>query len=56
MHLLLSHDDLGRWAPGHDGVMDPEALALAYAYPRLSGTQTWARASRRSGVERPFPA
>ena len=45
MHLLLSHDDLGRWTPGHEGVMDPEALALAYAYPRLSGTQTWVRAN-----------
>jgi riboflavin biosynthesis pyrimidine reductase len=45
MRLLLSHDDLGRWAPGHDEAMDPEALALAYAYPRISGTQTWVRAN-----------
>jgi len=45
MHLLLSQDDLGRWAPGHEGVMNPEALVLAYAYPRLSGTQTWVRAN-----------
>jgi riboflavin biosynthesis pyrimidine reductase len=45
MHLLLSHDDLGRWAPGHEGVMDPEALAIAYAYPSPSGTQTWVRAN-----------
>lgn len=45
MRLLLSHDDLGRWAPGHDGVMDHEALALAYAYPKLSGAQTWVRAN-----------
>ena len=45
MHLLFSHDDLGRWAPGHEGVMDPEALALAYAYPSSSGTETWVRAN-----------
>ncbi len=45
MRLLLSHDDLGRWTPGHDGVMDPEALALAYAYPELSGSRTWVRAN-----------
>jgi riboflavin biosynthesis pyrimidine reductase len=45
MRLLLSHDELGRWAPGHEGVMDPETLTLAYAYPRLSGTQTWVRAN-----------
>lgn len=45
MHLLFSHDDLGRWTPGHEGVMDPEALALAYAYPSRSGTQTWVRAN-----------
>ena len=45
MKLLLSQDDLGRWAPGHEGEMDPEALALAYAYPRLSVTQTWVRAN-----------
>ena len=45
MRLLLSHDDLGHWAPGHEGVMGPEALALAYAYPGLSGTQTWVRAN-----------
>jgi len=45
MHLLFSHDDLGRWAPGHEGVMDPEALALAYAYPGRSGTEIWVRAN-----------
>jgi riboflavin biosynthesis pyrimidine reductase len=45
MRLLLSHDDLDRWAPGREGVMSPQALALAYAYPRLSGTQTWVRAN-----------
>jgi len=45
MRLLLSHDDLGPWTPGHEGVMDSEALALAYAYPRLSRTQTWVRAN-----------
>ena len=45
MRVLLSHDDLGRWAPGHDHMMDSEALALAYAYPQLSGEQTWVRAN-----------
>lgn len=45
MRLLLSHDDLGLWAPGHEEAMDPEALALAYAYPRISGTRTWVRAN-----------
>lgn len=45
MRLLLSDDDLGRWASGDDGVMDSEALALAYAYPELSGAQTWIRAN-----------
>jgi riboflavin biosynthesis pyrimidine reductase len=45
MRLLFSHDDLGRRVPGHEGAMDPEALARAYAYPRLSGTQTWVRAN-----------
>ena len=45
MRLLLSHDDLGPWTPGHEGVMDSEALALAYAYPRLSRTQSWVRAN-----------
>jgi len=45
MRVLLSHDDLGSWAPGHDGVMDPEALALAYAYPELSAEQGWVRAN-----------
>ena len=45
MRLLFSHDDLSGWTPGHEGVMDPEALALAYAYPRLSRTQTWVRAN-----------
>jgi len=45
MRVLLSHDDLGLWAPGHDGVMNSEALALAYAYPQLSPGQTWVRAN-----------
>lgn len=45
MRLLFSHDDLGSWAPGHEGEMGPEALASAYAYPRLSGAQTWVRAN-----------
>jgi riboflavin biosynthesis pyrimidine reductase len=45
MRVLLSHDDLGRWSPGHDGDLDPEALALAYAYPQLSAGQTWVRAN-----------
>jgi riboflavin biosynthesis pyrimidine reductase len=45
MRVLLSLDDLGRWAPGHEGVMDRDALALAYAYPDLSPTQTWVRAN-----------
>lgn len=45
MRVLLSHDDLGRWSPGHDGVMDSEALALAYAHPQLSPEQMWVRAN-----------
>jgi len=45
MRVLLSHDDLGRWAPGHDGPLDHEALALAYAYPRLAGSEVWVRAN-----------
>jgi len=45
MRLLLSQEDLGRWSPGHDGVMDSEALALAYAYPPLSPGQIWLRAN-----------
>jgi riboflavin biosynthesis pyrimidine reductase len=45
MRALLSHDDLGRWPPGHDGEMDSEALALAYAYPQLTAEQTWVRAN-----------
>jgi len=45
MRVLLSDEDLGRWAPGHEGAMDLEALALAYAYPKLSGEQTWVRAN-----------
>jgi riboflavin biosynthesis pyrimidine reductase len=45
MRVLLSHDDLGRWAPGHDGSMDSEALALAYAYPELLDGQSWVRAN-----------
>lgn len=43
MHLLLSHDDLGPWTPGPEGVIDAEGLALAYAYPELAGAQTWVR-------------
>ena len=45
MHLLLSHDDLGRWSPGRDPELDSGALALAYAYPQLSAGQTWVRAN-----------
>ena len=45
MRVLLCHDDLGRWAPGHDGTMDSEALALAYAYPELTEGQSWVRAN-----------
>src|SRR5665648_30746 len=45
MRVLLSRDDLGRWSPGHDAVMDSEALALAYAYPQLSPGQIWVRAN-----------
>lgn len=45
MRVLLSDDDLGRWGPGHDGVLDEAGLALAYAYPRLSSGQVWVRAN-----------
>ena len=45
MRVLLSHDDLGPWSPGHDGQMDSGALALAYAYPALSGERVWVRAN-----------
>jgi riboflavin biosynthesis pyrimidine reductase len=45
MRVLLSHDDLGRWSPGHVREMDSEALALAYAYPPLATGQTWVRAN-----------
>jgi len=45
MRVLLCHDDLGRWSPGHDGILDSEGLALAYAYPQLSAGQTWVRAN-----------
>ena len=45
MRVLLTPDDLGRWSPGHNGDMDSEALALAYAYPQLSAEQTWVRAN-----------
>ena len=45
MRLLLSQDDLGRWNPGREGAMSPEALALAYSYPELSTAQTWVRAN-----------
>ena len=45
MRVLLSRDDLGRWSPGHDGGMDAEGLAHAYAYPQLSPDATWVRAN-----------
>lgn len=45
MRLLLSLDDLGHWTPGHEGVMDPGVLALAYAYPELGEAPTWVRAN-----------
>src|SRR5665647_3054738 len=51
MRLLLSHEDLGLWAPGHDGTMDSDALALAYAYPELSGQQSWVRANFISSLD-----
>lgn len=45
MRVLLSDDDLSRWSPGDDGLLDSEGLALAYAYPRLSAGQSWVRAN-----------
>ncbi len=45
MRLLLAHDDLGSWTPGVEGVMVPEALARAYAYPELTPAQSWVRAN-----------
>ena len=45
MRVLLSFDDLGRWTPGHDGGLDSEGLALAYAYPQLGAGQRWVRAN-----------
>lgn len=45
MRVLLARDDLGRWSPGHDGQLDSGALALAYAYPALSGEGIWVRAN-----------
>jgi riboflavin biosynthesis pyrimidine reductase len=45
MRLLFSRDDRGRLSPGHDDVMDSDALALAYAYPPLSAEQIWVRAN-----------
>jgi len=45
MRVLLSEDDLGRWSPGHNEPMDPEALARAYAYPELSAEEVWVRAN-----------
>ncbi|MDQ1537482.1 MAG: hypothetical protein QOE58_1875 [Actinomycetota bacterium] len=45
MRVLLSDRDLGRWSPGHAGVLDVEALALAYAYPALPAEQSWVRAN-----------
>jgi riboflavin biosynthesis pyrimidine reductase len=51
MRVLLCHDDLGRWAPGHDGTMDSEGLALAYAYPELTEAQSWVRANFNSSLD-----
>ena len=51
MRVLLALDDLGRWAPGHEGTMDSEALALAYAYPEPTGSQTWVRANFISSLD-----
>ncbi|NMM35060.1 MAG: pyrimidine reductase family protein, partial [Phycicoccus sp.] len=51
MRVLLCDDDLGRWAPGHVGTMDPEALALAYAYPELTEGQSWVRANFISSLD-----
>lgn len=45
MRVLLSDDDLGLWSPGHEGKLDPDALAAAYAYPPLSPEQSWVRAN-----------
>lgn len=45
MRLLFSQDNLGRLVPVHEGVMDAEALALAYAYPTFSGATAWVRAN-----------
>jgi len=45
MRVLLSHEDLGLWFPSHDGGMDSEVLARAYAYPQLSPGQIWVRAN-----------
>ena len=45
MRVLLSHDDLGHWSPGHDREMDHQGLALAYAYPPLAGAGIWVRAN-----------
>lgn len=45
MRLLMTHDDLGSCVPGHEGAMDSEALALAYAYPPLPPNGTWVRAN-----------
>ncbi len=45
MRVLLAHEDLGRWSPGHTGEMSSEALALAYAYPPLPAGRTWVRAN-----------
>jgi len=51
MHVLFCHDDLGRWAPGHDGTMDSEGLALAYAHPELTEGQSWVRANFISSLD-----
>jgi riboflavin biosynthesis pyrimidine reductase len=45
MRVILSDDELGRWSPGHAGLLDSEGLALAYAYPALSPGQVWVRAN-----------
>ncbi|MEO8556117.1 MAG: pyrimidine reductase family protein, partial [Actinomycetota bacterium] len=51
MRVLLALDDLGRWAPGHEGTMDSEALALAYAYPEPTGSQPFVRANFISSMD-----
>jgi len=45
MRVLFSRDDLGSLSAGHDEAMDSEALARAYAYPKLSAGEVWVRAN-----------